>query len=108
MIHIAVKYNIADPLSCLLGDTARKTKHAHGVEEYVRFVAVQATPRALTTREVERASAEDEELVEVRKEIQGQFKKCSAYVCIANKLYHWTDSVERDTDCPTTDPTEQL
>lgn len=68
VIHIAGKYNIADPLSRLLGDTARKTAHAHGAEEYVRFVAVQATPRALTTREVERASAEDEELSEVRKD----------------------------------------
>ena len=57
VIHIAGKYNIADPLSRLLGETAKKTTHGHGAEEYVRFVAVH---RALTTREVERASAEDE------------------------------------------------
>lgn len=90
MIHVAGKYNIADSLSRLLGDTVRKTTHAYGAEEYVRFVAVQATSRALTMREVERASAEDEELSEVRKAIQtDQF------------------SAERDTDCPTTCPTEQ-
>ena len=87
VIHIAGKYNIADPLSRLLGETAKKTKHAHGAEEYVRFVAVQATPRALTMRDVERASAEDEELSEVRKAIQtGRFDKCSAYARIANEL----------------------
>ena len=38
-------------------------------EEYVRFVAISATPNAMTTREVEEASAQDEELVEVRKAI---------------------------------------
>lgn len=85
--NIAGKYNIADPLSRLLGDTVRKAAHTHGVEEYVRFVAVQATPRLLTMREVERASTEDEELSEVRKAIQtGQFEKCSAYARIANEL----------------------
>ena len=30
------------------------------------MVAVNATPRAMTTREIERESAEDEELTEVR------------------------------------------
>ena len=36
-------------------------------EEYVRMVAISATPSAMTTREIERASAEDEELTEVCK-----------------------------------------
>ncbi|KAJ8369419.1 hypothetical protein SKAU_G00094470 [Synaphobranchus kaupii] len=60
-------------------------KHAHGSDEYVRFVAVSATPKALTTREVEEASASDEELVEVRKAIEsGHFEKCTAYALIAS------------------------
>ena len=36
-------------------------------EEYVRMVAVNATPRAMTTKEIERESAEDEEMTEVRR-----------------------------------------
>ncbi|CAL8341989.1 unnamed protein product [Boreogadus saida] len=59
----------------------KKTTHAHGAEEYVRFVAVQATPRALTTREVERASAEDEELSEF---LSSQFQD----FCQENGIQH--------------------
>ncbi|KAJ8342657.1 hypothetical protein SKAU_G00325850 [Synaphobranchus kaupii] len=44
--------------------------HEHKSDEYVRLVAVNATPNALTTREVEEASAGDEELREVRKAIE--------------------------------------
>ena len=36
-------------------------------EEYVRMLAISATPRAMTTREIERASAEDEELTTIHK-----------------------------------------
>ncbi|KAM8832564.1 uncharacterized protein K02A2.6 [Spinachia spinachia] len=87
VIHIAGKYNITDPLSRLLGDTAKKRAHQQGAEEYMRFVAVQATPMALTSRGVERASADNEELSGVRKAIQtGRFEKCSAYSRIANEL----------------------
>lgn len=87
VVHIAGKFNIADPLSRLLGKSAKSTTHHHGAEEYVRFVAVQATPSALTTREVERASAEDDELTEVRTAIKtGRFEKCAAYARIANEL----------------------
>ena len=35
-------------------------------EDYVRFVAMTATPAALTTQEVEKASKDDEELSAVR------------------------------------------
>ena len=34
-------------------------------EEYVRMVAISATPRARQPRKIERASAEDEELIEL-------------------------------------------
>ncbi len=40
----------------------KQQTHKHEAEEYVRFVAVNATPRALTTRTVEEASAADDEL----------------------------------------------
>lgn len=36
-------------------------------DEYVRMVATNVTPRGMTIGEIERASAEDEELLEIRK-----------------------------------------
>lgn len=87
VVHVPGKQNIADPLSRLLGDTAKKEIHRHESEEYVRFVAVSATPKALTTREVEEASATDPELEEVRKAItSGHFENCKPYAPIANEL----------------------
>ncbi|KAJ8410529.1 hypothetical protein AAFF_G00194330 [Aldrovandia affinis] len=65
----------------------QREKHHHGSDEYVRFVAVSATPKALTTREVEEASATDPELIEVRKAItNGRFENCKAYAAVANEL----------------------
>ena len=50
----------------------------------MRFVAVQATPSALSTREIEEASAADEELIEVRKGIKtGCFDNCKQYAVVA-------------------------
>ena len=63
--------SIADSLSRLLHRMVELDKHEHDAEEYVRLVAVNATPRALTTREIEEASAVEEELIEVR--TSGQF-----------------------------------
>ena len=41
-----------------------KISLAHKIsDDFVKFVAVTATPRAMTTREIEEASAEDEELI---------------------------------------------
>ena len=65
-----------------MGDNDISSKHTPEADEYVRFVAVSATPNAMTTLEVEEASAEDEELAEVRKCINGTswdqlvYKKC--------------------------------
>ena len=79
--------NIADPLSRLLRREVKPNNHQQFAEEYVRFVAVNATPTALTTREIEEASAVDEELVEVRKAITtGQFEKCKRYMAVAEEL----------------------
>lgn len=87
VVHVPGKQNIADPLSRLLGDTAKKEIHRHESEEYVRFVAVSATPKALTTREVEEASATDPELEEVRKAItSGHLENYKPYAPIANEL----------------------
>ena len=54
--------NIADPLSRLVSSMETENKRSSQAEEYVRFVAVSATPSAMTTRDVEEASANDEEL----------------------------------------------
>lgn len=87
IVHIAGKSNIADSLSRLLSSSVKQAKHEHGADEYVRFVAVTATPRALTTREVEEASAADPELQEVREAIAtGHFEKCKPYAVIAGEL----------------------
>ena len=64
-----------------------ETDHKQSAKEYVRLVDVKLTPTALTTREIEDASAVDEELVEVRKAIiTGQFEKCKQYMAMAGEL----------------------
>ena len=48
---------------------------------------MSATPTALTTCEIEEASADDEELKEVRKAIAtGRFEKCRQYMTVAGEL----------------------
>ncbi|XP_061195212.1 uncharacterized protein K02A2.6-like [Saccostrea echinata] len=57
--------NIADTLSRLVkNDPAQKSLDLE--DAYVRFVAKEATPMAMTTREIERASESDPELCSVR------------------------------------------
>ena len=64
--HVPSGQNTADCLSRLIRISA--LSHCNSTpEEYVRMVAISATPRAMTSRETERASAEDEELTEVCK-----------------------------------------
>ena len=63
--HVPSGQNIADCLSRLTKIPA--SPHDVATEEYVRMVAINATPRAMTIREIERASAEDEKLTEVRR-----------------------------------------
>ncbi len=85
--HLPGRQNIADSLSRLLGEASKTVRHVHNSEEYVKFIAVSATPSALTTREVEEASESDPELKEVRSAINsGHFGNCKAYVPIANEL----------------------
>ena len=78
VIHIAGKNNIADPLSRLLKvkDTV-PTRLACQAEGRVRFIAKTATPRAMTTQEIECESASDPVLIGVRECIDtGRWDKC--------------------------------
>ena len=68
--HIPGKSNIADPLSRLQFFQESNSRSFVDTEEYVRFVAVNATPTALTTKEIEQASVTDEELSNLRKSIR--------------------------------------
>ena len=87
VIHKPGLGNIADPLSRLLHGGVKTDNHQLCAEEYVRFVAVNATPTALTTCEIEEASADDEELTEVRRAITtAQFEKCKQYMAVAGEL----------------------
>ncbi len=58
--HVPSGQNTANGLSHLTKIPAVPCDGA--TEEYVRMVAVNATPRTMTTQKIERASAEDEEL----------------------------------------------
>ena len=87
--------NIADPLSRLVSYNKVSSKHTQEAEEYVRFMAISATPNAMTTRDFEEASADDDELVEVRKCINGaswnqltrkQYLPCSSELCAIGQL----------------------
>ena len=63
--HVPSGQNIADCLSHLTKiPTSSQCNNVK--EQYVRMLAISATPRAMTAREIERASAEDEELTTVR------------------------------------------
>ena len=89
--------NIADPLSRLLqADEQTEPSSAHKVsDEFVRFVAVTATPQAMTTREIEEASAEDRGFVELRQCIKDgnwkgdqhkQYIPVCSELCVIGKL----------------------
>lgn len=58
--------NIADCLS-RLAKVPTSSQCNNMSKECVRMLAISATPRAMTTKEIERASAEDKELKTIRK-----------------------------------------
>ena len=63
--HVPSGQNIANCLSRLTKiPTSSQCNNVK--EEYVRMLVISATPRAMTAREIERGSAEDEELTTVR------------------------------------------
>ena len=82
------KENIPDSLSRL---TRRKASVdlSSEAEEYVRFVAKNSTPQALSTREIERASDADKELSNVRKCVQTEMwhkLENKRYLLVRNEL----------------------
>ena len=94
--YLPGEQNIADPLSRLLhANRQAESSSAHEVsDEFVRFVAVTATPQAMTTREIE-ASSEDRELMELRQHIKDgnwiadqrkQYIPVSGEPCVIGKL----------------------
>ncbi len=87
VIHIPRMHNIAETLPCLLGPSAKGATHAHNTEEYVRFIAVCATPSALTTKQFEQISENDVELQRLKTAIQtGFFEDYPAYRHISGEL----------------------
>ena len=90
VVYIPGSENVADPLSRLLKlepGSQSTVVYNHGADEYVRFVAITATPSALTMRQIEEASANDPELDEVRKALKsGNFQKCEKFAPIACEL----------------------
>ena len=63
------KENIADSLSRLTKKSNENALKRDIAEEFVKFVAQTAAPDAVTIKEIERMSADDEELREVRQSI---------------------------------------
>jgi hypothetical protein len=93
--------NIADALSRLICENEiDRTDNTRKMEDYVRFVAIQSTPTAMTTREIERASEYDVELKAVREcLVNGQWHRIEykEYLPIRNELCAIGKLVLRDT-----------
>lgn len=71
--YISGRSNIADALSRLIPKVDNtESRCAQIAEEYVRFVATEATPIAMTTAEIERESKNDPELRAVRETVVSQ------------------------------------
>ena len=92
MKYIPGKQNIADPLFRLSQprETVQPSKPPpNDADEFVKFVAVTATPKAMTTREIERALSEDDELSELRRCIttnQWESTQCKKYIPVSSEL----------------------
>ena len=85
------KDSIADALSRLLvGRTKTRNDASDNMaDEYIRFVAQRATPKAMSTRSVEEESDIDDELISVRQCIRtGDWsdKKCTRYLSVKDEL----------------------
>ena len=73
LYEFTVKYcpgpqNIADALSRLTQEGPNEGKNV--AEEYIRYVAENAAPRAIPIQEIEEASARDDEITMLRKCVQ--------------------------------------
>lgn len=65
--YILGRENITDVLSRLSRSPVAEYNHE---DEYIKFVTVAATPKALSTKEIERASAKDKILCAVKKSLK--------------------------------------
>ena len=83
--------NIADSLSRLsCGHVQEEEKKRNVAEEYLQFVAQTATPKTMTTRDIEEHSHRDAELCEVRRCIREDAwdnKECVKYFPVREELY---------------------
>jgi len=90
VVHLPGKDNIVVSLSRLLPtEEVEQSKESKAAEVYVRFVAVNATPNAVTMKEIERASGDDEELTLVRNCVEAnRFDDCeqNIYAAISGEL----------------------
>lgn len=92
VVHVRGKNNIADPLSRLIktDNSATLTKSQLEDMAFIRNVALESTPRALTTKQIERDSDVDSELTEVRRCVQfgdwSQFSGPKLYRVVADEL----------------------
>ncbi|XP_064647487.1 uncharacterized protein K02A2.6-like [Lineus longissimus] len=90
--HIPGKQMVADALSRLIGES--KLEQTDEAEQFVRFIAQEATPIALKIRDIERESAADEKLSVVRDCVEsGHWENCPAEfkpvrneLCVVGKL----------------------
>ena len=64
--HIPGKQNIADSLSRLLCSSVGHSEKKNVSEEYIRFIAKEAVPTAMSMEELDRESEKDVELVAIR------------------------------------------
>lgn len=84
------KGNIADALSRLVDTRCDEgqTKLERDTESFVRFVAREATPTALSTREIEEASKDDQELSDVRDCLNAKYwdKSSTPYFPVKEEL----------------------
>jgi len=92
VIYRPGKDNIADALSRLTTESGDH-KSKHEAEEYVKFVATNATPIALTIEEIETESEKDEELMELRRDLMQNPERCdqkyrhvSSELCVCGSL----------------------
>ena len=76
VIYRSGRDNIADALSRLSPQQSPPTKSVG--EEYVRFVATQAAPQAISIQEIEKESDKDPDLEAIRQALKsGNWSKCS-------------------------------
>ena len=100
VVHISGSTNIADSLSRLLSTQQSEKVQYNELHDYVMNIARLATPASLTTREIERASNTDSELINLRQCIStANWSKlsCRQYLPIRNELTSIGCIILRDT-----------